>query len=70
MTIWSLAYYIGVGDLPLCMSRFLYEQLYLGKDVDNVPIVALPPIESYIKVYPSAVAMFFASSDYCGTQGF
>ncbi len=36
----------------------------LGIDIED-----MPPINSFISVYPFAVATFYAPSDPCGTHG-
>ncbi|KAG6862601.1 hypothetical protein C0991_011293, partial [Blastosporella zonata] len=57
--------------LPSLISRYLYQHEHPDFDgiLDNVPIQDCPAPAGKIRIYPSAVATFFAPSDKSGVHG-
>ncbi|KAI0740221.1 hypothetical protein C8Q76DRAFT_765248 [Earliella scabrosa] len=66
-----VAHLIHVPQLPNLIRRFLYSEFNPGGliDFETVDIAQCPPPPSRINVFPSAVALFHAPSDVCGTHG-
>ncbi|KAJ7687491.1 hypothetical protein B0H17DRAFT_1203554 [Mycena rosella] len=58
-------------DLPDMIHRFLYSQDHPDNDIplNNVPIRQCPSYSGKVKVFPSAVATFYAPSDQSGIGG-
>ncbi|KAH9986315.1 hypothetical protein BJV74DRAFT_878515 [Russula compacta] len=67
----ALAAHIEQPQLPELLWCFLYDQLNPDADIsaDDIPINWCPIFTSWISVYHSAVARFFAPSDLCGAGG-
>ncbi|KAJ7937930.1 hypothetical protein B0H13DRAFT_1505520, partial [Mycena leptocephala] len=70
----ALAEFLQVPELPHMIRRFIYGQQNPDLDIspDEVPIEACPPYPPYpgnVKVFPSAVATFYAPSDQSGIGG-
>lgn len=68
----ELAVAINVPKLPELLQRFLLVQIRPdGAQMrsEDVPLANCPPAPPRIDVYPSAVAVFRAPSDVCGTKG-
>ncbi|KAF8903656.1 hypothetical protein CPB84DRAFT_1845636 [Gymnopilus junonius] len=64
----QLADFICQRSFPLCLCRFLFIQNHPDKEVpDNMD--ALPVFEGEIKVYHSALTIYYALSDLCGAGG-
>lgn len=67
----DLAVYLEVPNFPELVSRFLYERQHpdLDIDLDEVPLEDLPEPIGKIRVFPSAVAIYYAPSDRSGNRG-
>ncbi|KAJ7697723.1 hypothetical protein B0H17DRAFT_1197375 [Mycena rosella] len=67
----SLAYHLCLPNLPDLLQRFLYAQDHEDLDIPlaDVPLEDLPDAPRSIKVFPSAVATFYAPSDQSGLGG-
>ncbi|KAG6917982.1 hypothetical protein DXG01_016992 [Tephrocybe rancida] len=67
----GLADHFGIPSLPELVSRFLYEQAHPNLDIPlvDVPINQCPPPVGKIRIYPSAVATFYAPSNISGIGG-
>ncbi|KAK7684227.1 hypothetical protein QCA50_012551 [Cerrena zonata] len=70
-TFQRLATLYHLPSLPILSSRFVYEQLHPNtEDISLVPLAELPSLsDCRVRVFPSAVATFFAPSDPCGIGG-
>jgi hypothetical protein len=64
----SLAAHIGQAKFPLALRRFLFMLNHPDQPTPD-KLEDLPPFESEIKVHHSAVAIFYAPSDFCGSGG-
>jgi len=62
---------LDLPTLEVCVRRFLYGQAHhnLNTPLDDVPIEECPTYNGRIRVFPSAVATYFAPSDLSGTKG-
>ncbi|KAF9526721.1 hypothetical protein CPB83DRAFT_937299 [Crepidotus variabilis] len=68
---------IGVPHLPNLISRFLYEQEHLNKlndpnmnlNLDDIPLSDCPQYSRKIRPVPSAIAIYYSSSDKSGICG-
>ncbi|KII83568.1 hypothetical protein PLICRDRAFT_180341 [Plicaturopsis crispa FD-325 SS-3] len=69
--IHGLAARIQQPRLPELTRRFLYDQLHPDAELtaDDVPLDQCPRILGKISVFHSAVARFYAPSDFCGSGG-
>ncbi|KAG6896459.1 hypothetical protein C0992_008142 [Termitomyces sp. T32_za158] len=67
----GLAVYYDIPAFPNLVSRFLYEQAHPDLEIPlvDVPIEDCPAPCGRIRVYPSAVAMFYAPSNISGIGG-
>ncbi|KAJ6603945.1 hypothetical protein B0H10DRAFT_1922992 [Mycena sp. CBHHK59/15] len=69
----ALARYLHLPDLVPLVRRFLYAQDNPDRDFDiplaNIPLDHCPDAPSSIKVFPSAIAKFYAPSDQSGIAG-
>ncbi|KAJ6621814.1 hypothetical protein B0H10DRAFT_2162891 [Mycena sp. CBHHK59/15] len=69
----NLARYLHLPDLVPLVRRFLYAQDNPDRNFDiplaNIPLDNCPDAPSSIKVFPSAVAKFYAPSDQSGIAG-
>ncbi|KAJ3576939.1 hypothetical protein NP233_g73 [Leucocoprinus birnbaumii] len=68
----KLATHINIPSLPLLVGRFLHAQLHPNSDHSqtSLPLHALPSADPRsFKVFHSAVAEFYAPSDFSGDQG-
>ncbi|KAJ7913724.1 hypothetical protein B0H13DRAFT_2465730 [Mycena leptocephala] len=67
----DLAAPLDVPTLPNMIRRFLYSQEHPDSDIptENIPIGDCPSCPKKIKVFPSAVATFYAPSDRSGIGG-
>ncbi|KAJ6599646.1 hypothetical protein B0H10DRAFT_2322680 [Mycena sp. CBHHK59/15] len=69
----SLAQYLNLPHLVPLIRRFLYAQDNPDRDFNiplaNIPLDDCPDAVSRIKVFPSAVAKFYAPSDQSGIAG-
>ncbi|KAG6919386.1 hypothetical protein DXG01_006935, partial [Tephrocybe rancida] len=67
----GLAVYFDIPSFPELVSRFLYEQEHPDLQIPlvDVPIAQCPPAIGKIRVYPSAVATFYAPSNIAGLGG-
>ncbi|KAF7348718.1 hypothetical protein MVEN_01390700 [Mycena venus] len=69
----ALAQYLDLPKLVPLIQRFLYSQINPDRDPDiplaNIPLDDCPDAPSSVKVFPSAVAKFFAPSDQSGISG-
>ncbi|KAJ7642525.1 hypothetical protein B0H17DRAFT_960110 [Mycena rosella] len=67
----ALAEFLQVPDLPDMIRRFLYSQDHPDNDIplNDVPIRQCPSYSGKVKVFPSAVATFYAPSDQSGIGG-
>ncbi|KIM41784.1 hypothetical protein M413DRAFT_27359 [Hebeloma cylindrosporum] len=62
---------LNIPDLRGRISRFLYEQDNPDLDIplDDVPLSACPQFEGNIRVFPSAISIYYAPSDKSGVRG-
>src|SRR5438094_490954 len=68
----ALGNHVGIPHLPNLISRFLYEQQNLDEisvPLDDIPIEICPHYTGKIRVFPSAIAIYYAPSDKSGTRG-
>lgn len=67
----SLAIHVGYPELPSLIRYFLYEQLVpdSGQTGVQAGLDACPTFNGRLKVFPSAVAMYYAPSDPAGVKG-
>ncbi|KAJ7637863.1 hypothetical protein B0H17DRAFT_844525, partial [Mycena rosella] len=67
----SFAYHLRLPNLPDLLQQFFYAQDHEDLDIPlaDVPLEDLPDAPRSIKVFPSAVATFYASSDQSGLGG-
>ena len=67
----DLAVYLEMPNLPNLISRFLYEQENPDDDtsLDNIPQELCPAVEGKVRVFPSAIATYYAPSDRSGLKG-
>ncbi len=67
----ELADTINIPHLPDLIRRFLYLQLHPDSLVpeEHLDLDLCPPAPTHLSVFPSAVAVFYAPSDVCGSQG-
>ncbi|KAJ7240897.1 hypothetical protein C8J57DRAFT_1561882 [Mycena rebaudengoi] len=67
----ALAELLKVPDLPSMIRRFIYSQQNpdLQTPLEEVPIDQCPSYRGNVKVFPSAVATFYAPSDQSGIGG-
>ncbi|KAF7350001.1 hypothetical protein MVEN_01301600 [Mycena venus] len=69
----ALAEYLNLPHLVPLIRRFLYLQDNPDHDFDiplaNVPLDNCPDAPNSVKVFPSAIAKFYAPSDQCGIRG-
>ncbi|PSR79321.1 hypothetical protein PHLCEN_2v7076 [Hermanssonia centrifuga] len=65
----ALAEYIHLPQLRELTQRFLYEELNPGYSGSQIALDQCPDITSHISVFPSAIATFYAPSDYSGIGG-
>ncbi|KAJ7484562.1 hypothetical protein FB451DRAFT_1555053 [Mycena latifolia] len=70
----TLAQYLNFPQLPNLIRRFLYFQNNPDHDIDALPLARVPlddcpDAPSSVKVFPSAVAKFYAPSDQSGIRG-
>src|ERR1700678_306204 len=61
---------LGIRNTNL-ISRFLYEQENPDDDtsLDNIPQELCPAVEGKVRVFPSAIATYYAPSDRSGLKG-
>ncbi|KAI0713722.1 hypothetical protein C8Q76DRAFT_620400 [Earliella scabrosa] len=64
----ALAEYVNIPQLPDLLRRFLFAEL-AGVPSETVGLGLCPEAPSHVSVFPSAVAIFYAPSDVCGTRG-
>jgi hypothetical protein len=74
LTVEGLSVHLNIPHLPNLVRRFLYEQLVqVDPDVElhDVPLFDCPVLTNTtkIRVFPSAVAIYYAPSDLSGTRG-
>ncbi|GLB41297.1 hypothetical protein LshimejAT787_0905120 [Lyophyllum shimeji] len=69
--IHALAAHVKQPDLPELASRFLYNQLHPDADIPatQLPRHQLPVINSKVRIFNSARAVFYAPSDLSGVGG-
>lgn len=69
--VYSLSEHLDLPQLPELLSRFLYRQTHPDINIahEDVPLAQCPPISGRVRVFPSAVATFFAPSDKSGIGG-
>ena len=62
---------LNIPNLRDQISRFLYEQENPDLDIplDDVPLAECPQFDGNIRVYPSAVSIYYAPSDKSGIRG-
>lgn len=65
----DLSRYIGRPDLQILIQYFLYDQLNVNAAGRNVNIAACPHFGGKVRVFHSAVAIFYAPSDTSGLGG-
>ncbi|KAG6808815.1 hypothetical protein H0H92_002793 [Tricholoma furcatifolium] len=67
----GLGAYYAIPSFANLISRFLYEQAHpdLNTPLIDVPLEDCPPPSGRIRVYPSAVATFYAPSNISGVGG-
>ena len=67
----GLADHFDIPNLPNYISRFLYEleNPDLEIELDEVPLEDCPEPSGKVRVFPSAVAIYYAPSDKSGTRG-
>ncbi|THG94213.1 hypothetical protein EW026_g7214 [Hermanssonia centrifuga] len=65
----ALAEYIRVPQLTELTRRFLYDKLNPGYSSSQITSDHYPDITSHISVFPSAIATYYAPSDYSGIGG-
>ena len=67
----GLAAHFNIPNLPALISQFLYERENpeLDIDLDDVPLADCPEPTGKIRVFPSAIAIYYAPSDRSGTRG-
>lgn len=67
----TMAEALGHPELPELIRRFLYDQFHPFGELngDTVDLSLCPPAPERIKVFPSAVATFYAPSDHSGIRG-
>ncbi|KAG6811290.1 hypothetical protein H0H92_008157 [Tricholoma furcatifolium] len=73
LDIQGLAHHFSLPSLPELVSRFLYEQAHPGLEIPlvDVPIDECPLPDGRVRVYPSAIARFYAPSNVSGIgEGF
>jgi hypothetical protein len=74
LTVEGLSVHLNIPNLPNLVRRFLHEQLVqVDPDIelDDVPLSDCPALTNTtkIRVFPSAVAIYYAPSDLSGTRG-
>ena len=74
LTVEGLSVHLNIPHLPNLVRRFLHEQLVpVDEDINlnDVPLSDCPVLTNTTKihVFPSAVAIYYAPSDLCGTRG-
>jgi hypothetical protein len=74
LTVESLGVHLNIPNLPNLVRRFLHEQLVEvapNIELDDVPLSDCPVLKNTtkIRVFPSAVAIYYAPSDLSGTRG-
>ncbi|KAJ7469493.1 hypothetical protein FB451DRAFT_1368533 [Mycena latifolia] len=70
----ALAQYLNLPQLPTLIRRFLYLQTNPEHDIDNIPLSDVllddcPDAPRRVRVFPSAIAKFYAPSDQSGIRG-
>ncbi|KAJ7480981.1 hypothetical protein FB451DRAFT_1350862 [Mycena latifolia] len=70
----ALAQHLNLPQLPALIRRFLYLQNNPDHDVDTVPLLNVPlddcpDAPRSVRVFPSAIAKFYAPSDQSGIRG-
>jgi hypothetical protein len=67
----ELGIHLNIPNLRDRISRFLYEQENPDLDIplDDVPLAACPQFDGNIRVFPSAVSIYYAPSDKSGIRG-
>ncbi|KAF8800035.1 hypothetical protein BYT27DRAFT_7236140 [Phlegmacium glaucopus] len=67
----ELGAYLAIPNLSALISRFLYEQENPDSDIplDDVPLADCPQFKGNIRVFPSAVSIYYAPSDKSGIRG-
>ncbi|KAF8808259.1 hypothetical protein BYT27DRAFT_7232691 [Phlegmacium glaucopus] len=72
-TATELGVHLNIRDLGGLISRFVYEQEHADSDseipLDDIPLADLPQFEGNIRVFPSAVSIYYAPSDKSGNRG-
>ncbi|KIK05406.1 hypothetical protein K443DRAFT_641183 [Laccaria amethystina LaAM-08-1] len=74
LTVEGLSVHLDIPHLPNLVRRFLHEQLVqvdADIELDDVPLSDCPVLTNTtkIRVFPSAVAIYYAPSDLSGTRG-
>ena len=74
LTVEGLSVHLNDPHLPNLVRRFLHEQLVqvdADIELDDVPLSDCPVLtnNTKIRVFPSAVAIYYAPSDLSGTRG-
>jgi len=74
LTVEALGVHLEIPHLSNLVRRFLHEQLAQvapNIELDDVPLADCPVLKNTtkIRVFPSAVAIYYAPSDFSGTRG-
>ncbi|KAF8801821.1 hypothetical protein BYT27DRAFT_7309117 [Phlegmacium glaucopus] len=70
-TATELGVHLNIPDLSGLVGRFLYEQEHPDLDIplDEIPLADLPQFEGNIRVFSSAISIYYAPSDKSGIRG-
>ena len=67
----QLGAHLLIPNLSKLISHFLYEQDHPDDDtpLDNIPLDQFPVVKGKVRVFPSAISMYYAPSDKSGIRG-
>ena len=74
LSVATLGVHLNIPHLPNLVRRFLHEQLVQvapNVELDDIPLSDCPVLKNTtkIRVFPSAIAIYYAPSDLSGTRG-
>jgi hypothetical protein len=67
----DLGLHLGIPNLHDLISRFLYERENPESNIplDDIPLDQCPAVTGKVRVFPSAISIYYAPSDKSGVQG-
>jgi hypothetical protein len=67
----QLGAHLSIPNLHKLISHFLYEQENPDDDtpLDDIPLDSFPVVKGRVRVFPSAISMYYAPSDKSGIRG-